>query len=139
MSAPVFTGSLQKRSTFRQWTVRQVSVAEGVLQYQSHRGLLRKAEVLESVPLTNSIVGEAPEMKRVASSKHSEFVFKLAVEGAGKIHYFAASSREEMSSWISAIGRCGAKIEIPDAEEMIRGSAKSFHANLGQHGRQHAV
>jgi pimeloyl-ACP methyl ester carboxylesterase len=125
MSEPVLTGNLQKRSTFRSWTERQVSVTQGVLQYQSHKGLLRKDVAVECVSLQNSIVGEAPEMKRVASSKHSEFVFKLATQGADKIHYFAASSREEMNSWISAISQCGAHKEIPDVEEMVRGSAKS--------------
>ena len=128
MSAPVLTGTLQKGVKFRRWPAREVSVSPGVFTYsRDSSSLFSKSQAPEiiSVPLHSSIVGEAPEMKRRASSKHSEFVFKLAVEGEDKIHYFAATSREEMGSWITAIGQCGAKIDTPNVEEMVQGSAKS--------------
>lgn len=128
MSAPVLTGTLQKGVKFRRWPARDVSVSPGVFTYsRDSSSLFSKSQAPEiiSVPLHSSIVGEAPEMKRRASSKHSEFVFKLAVEGEDKIHYFAATSREEMGSWIAAIGQCGAKIDTPNVEEMVQGSAKS--------------
>lgn len=124
MSAPVLTGSLLKKSTFRQWPSRQLSVSRGILQYQRAKGIFNKEDVLVSISLINSMVGEAPEMKRAGRST-PEFVFKLASEGTDKIHYFAAGSREEMSSWISAIGQCGATIEVPGTEEMVLGSAKT--------------
>ena len=125
MSAPVLQGSLQKKSAFNQWPVRSVSVANGALQYSRKKGLFHKSDVLVSISLHNSIVGEAPEMKRVGSSSHSDFVFKLAAEATDKVHYFSAASREEMGSWISAISQCGAKIDIPDVEKLVEGSAES--------------
>jgi hypothetical protein len=128
MSAPLLTGTLHKGVRFRRWLPRQVSVSAGELAYsRQSSSLFKKSDAPEiiSVHLHNSIVGEAPEMKRDAGGRHSEFVFKLAVEGDDKIHYFAASSRGEMDSWIAAIGQSGAKIETPDAERMVAGAARS--------------